>query len=129
MRTRFVLALALAGGTALALPLNGCKSRNSGFYVGHSYQDRIPASSGSLADLKRTRAGAQAKPQPAAKPQTIWLLVAHDAAGKPQAVYVWRSSGDADLDAKAQQMVHTKWKFPAGRTNTVIVSIEPKKVR
>jgi len=129
MRTRFVLALALAGGAALALLFNGCKSRDSGFYVGHSYQDKIPPSSGSLADLKRTRGGTQAKPPPPAKPQTIWLLVAHDAAGKPQAVFVWQGSGDTALDAKAQQMVYTKWKFPAGRTNTVIVSIEPKKVR
>ena len=128
MRTRFVLALALAGGAALALLFNGCKSRESGFYTGHTYQDKIP-SSGSLADLKRTRAGAQSKPPPPAKPQTIWLLVAHDAAGKPLAVFVRQSSGDADLDAKAQQMVYTKWKFPAGRTNTVIVSIDPKKVR
>lgn len=129
MRTRFVLALALAGGAALALLFNGCKSRDSGFYVGHSYQDKIPPSSGSLADLNRTRAGARAKAQEAAKPQTIWLLVAHDDAGKPLGVYVWQSSGDAALDAKAQEMVYKKWKFPAGRTNTVIISVEPKKVR
>jgi hypothetical protein len=129
MRTGVVVALALAGGGAVGLVFNGCKSRDSSSYVGHSYQDKAVPSSGSLADLKRTRGGAQAKPAPGAKPQTIWLLVAHDAAGKPRAVFVWQGSGDAALDAKAQQMVYTKWRFPAGRTNTVILSVEPKQVR
>jgi hypothetical protein len=98
------------------------------YYLPKTYNEKLPPSTGSLADINRKRGAAPREGGPATGSSMIVLLVAHDAAGKPVGIDLRQGSGDPALDRRAAQMVWNKWKFPRGQANTVVVRVNPKSV-
>jgi hypothetical protein len=117
------------GGAALlaVLAAPGCKHPDSDYYLPRSWGQKSPPASGSIEELSRRERARQRQLNPAAA-DTIVLLVAHDAAGKPVAVEVRQSSGDTELDARAREWVLTKRRFPAGKADTVVLSLLARSV-
>lgn len=103
---------------------------------GYSVED--PA--GSVASINRKLQGEAAareakdvKKTEAETANTVVVLVTHDAEGKPVYVETRRSSGDPDLDRRAQDYVLQKKRFPKGAADTVFLTLKkseiPKKPR
>lgn len=88
--------------------------------------DNKPAATGSISELADREKATQAKSKPALTP--ILFLVSHDAAGKVTAVGLRQSSGDPAVDARAQEWMLKRQKFPVGQADTVVIEINPRKV-
>jgi hypothetical protein len=122
MSARLVFRLFLPVCVLLALASPACKRRTADFYLPATHNQKIPPASGSLSELKKKMVP---KPELA---EVIILLVAHDANGRPIAADIRQSSGDAAVDARAQEMVLEKYRFPRGQTNTLVVTIPVRQV-
>ncbi len=114
------LLAALGWGTCLS----GCKSPPSDAYMPNSSTQDLPVHTGSISEASH-----RARTTPHANLGPILLLVSHDATGHPIQVQVRQSSGNVRLDAKAQKLVLEKWHFPSGKSDTVLVTVEPKSLR
>ncbi len=126
-----------AGPTLLAVALVGCKSSSStraefprsGYSAAYG---ETPA--GSIADLRRKLDGEAAgratarETTPARTAGEVWLLVVHDAQGRPVYVETRRSSGDPALDQRAQEYVLRERRFPPGAPNTVLLPLKRSEV-
>ncbi len=125
MNSRIVMSAALfAAGALLVFGGIGCQSEKDA-----DWQGTGPA--GSVSDINRKmkgqKAGAQDQPAPKAT-NDILLLVVHDAEGKPLYVETQRSSGDPALDKRAQEYVLKHRRFPKGSANTVVVTLDARRV-
>lgn len=108
----------------------GCKSKSdkSDFFLPSTHSELLPPRSGSLAELKdkeedkrRKQAEKERGPQ-----DTAVVLVAYDEKGKPTAVELRRSSGNAANDRRALEHVYKHRTFPPGKANMILVEVDPK---
>lgn len=126
-----------AGPTLLVMALIGCKSSSStraefprsGYSAAYG-----EAPAGSIADLRRKLDGDAAgrardrETIPARASGEVWLLVVHDAQGRPVYVETRRSSGDPAFDQRAQDYVLRERRFPPGAPNTVLLPLKRSEV-
>jgi hypothetical protein len=123
-RVRFTTWVTLAAGLWIGLATSGCQSTTTTeTYVGRP--------SGSLGDLnyklgKKPTTTNAPRPEPT-RPEIV-LLVLHDVEGRPVFVETQKSSGDSALDRRAQDWVLKQRRFPKGKANTVVVTVDPKQV-
>lgn len=123
-----VLWLLLCALLLTATP--GCKSKQdrADFFLPNTHSELLPPRSGSLAELKdkeedkrRKQAQKERGPQ-----DTTIVLVAYDNKGKPTAVELRRSSGNAVNDRRAMEFVYKHKTFPPGKANMMLVEVDPK---
>lgn len=123
------LAWTLLAVALLAAGSAGCKSKPKPmeYYDSFKSTEGEAVDRGSIADLNR-RMGNESKPADPGKPQPMHFLVVHDPQGKPVYVELQQGSGDADLDRRARLMIIRERRFPAGRANTLAVTVAPRDV-
>jgi len=128
-----VAPVAVVLGLAAVLVLSGCKNTkptaSSDFYNPKSHPDQVVGSPGSIADIKAKTAARRAKAmKKAADSATVLILVSYDVSGKPVGLELRKGTGDDAVDARAQQMVFSKYRFPTGAPDTVLVEIDAKSI-
>lgn len=116
---------------ALLVPaLTGCSSgkpKPIDYYDSFRTTEAPDADRGSIADINR-RMGRQSPAADSSQPQPMHFLVVHDAEGKAVYVELQRGSGNPDLDRRARLMIIRDQRFPAGKADTVAVTVEPRDV-
>ncbi len=112
--------LVYSGLLALLFLAGGCGS--SSYYLPKTDNRKLPVSNGSIADVRRTHS-------PNAGIGNVVLLVAVDPKGKALGSELKKSCGDSRLDDKARELVLKKWQFPKGKSEIMVVTIDPKKLK
>ena len=113
----------------------GCVTDTSQAWGDNSsgYSTEDPA--GSVASINRklkgeaeAKAAKETRKNEAETANSVVLLVTHDAGGRPTYVETRRSSGDADLDRRAQEHVLKTRSFPKGAPNTVLLTLKRSQI-
>ncbi len=109
----------------------GCKSSSkSDYYMANSYNNKIPPTTGSIAEMKekmeRKAAKEAAKPKKPGQLAPVIVLVRYNDQGIAIGIDLRQSSGDAETDRRAMEHAYTKMKYPKGKGDIVLITIEPK---
>lgn len=135
------LLLGMSLGCLLGIVVSGCQTNSKkDFYRASDRQDKIPPTTGSISDIKaKQEAKASMKAQKAeqkaqnkakkdeksGKLKPVIVVVQYNDQGKPTGIDLQQSSGNDQADQKAMERVYTKYKFPVGKADMEVITIDP----
>ena len=126
-----VLTLTTALGTGCVTETRKDWGDNSSGYSTEDPAGSVASINSKLKEQAAARAAKDSTKADAEAANTVVLLVAHDAEGKPVYVETRRSCGDPAVDRRAQDYVLQKKRFPKGKADTVLLTLKrgevPKK--